>query len=96
MYPDASEDIDQRLPSPLVDEISITVLVDSDHVHDKVTRRLIPGTIIFVGRTPGFYLSKRQGLIETSIWCRVLRNENMYGRTYFAVVNAKMFRSRQS
>ena len=51
--------------TPLVGEISITVFVDSDHRHDKVTRS-ITGLIAFLGRTPAFYLSKQQGAIETS------------------------------
>jgi hypothetical protein len=66
MFPYASKDIDQRLPKPLVNEMSITAFVDSDHAHDKDTQRSITGIIMFVGRTPIFYSSKRQGLIETS------------------------------
>jgi hypothetical protein len=41
------------------------VFVDSDHAHDKVSRRAITGLLIFVGRTPVFYTSKQQGAIET-------------------------------
>jgi hypothetical protein len=67
-YPDAAEEIDRDLPKPLVDEMEITVFVDSDHAHDKVTRRSITGIMIFVGRTPVFYSSKRQGAIETSTY----------------------------
>ena len=39
LYPDAAEELDANLPTPLVEEISITFFVDSDHGHDKVTRR---------------------------------------------------------
>ena len=67
-YPEASEEIDAKLPVPLFDEIAITVFVDSDHGHDKITRRSISGIIIFVGRTPVFFSSKRQGAIETSTY----------------------------
>ncbi len=67
-YPDAHEEIDAKLPEALVDEMAITVFVDSDHAHDKVTRRSITGIIMFVGRTPVFYSSKRQGSIETSTY----------------------------
>ena len=67
-YPGACEEVDTKLPEPLVDEMAITVFVDSDHAHDKVTRRSITGIIIFVGRTPVFYSSKRQGAIETSTY----------------------------
>jgi hypothetical protein len=67
-YPDAREEIDRKLPDPLVDEMEITVFVDSDHTHDKVTRRSITGILIFVGRTPVFCFSKRQGAVETSTY----------------------------
>ena len=67
-YPDASEEIDADLPAPLVDELAVTVFVDSDHAHDKVTRRSITGLIILLGRTPVYYYSKRQGAVETSTY----------------------------
>ena len=68
LYPDAAEEVDPNLPQPLIDEISISTFVDSDHGHNKVTQRSITGLIIFLGRTPVFYLSKRQGAIETSTY----------------------------
>ena len=68
MYPDAVEELDMNLPTPLVDKISITVFVDSDHAHDKVTQQLITGLIAFVGNTHVFYFLKRQGAIETSTY----------------------------
>ena len=37
-YPEVMEEIDEYLPLPLVDELVITVFVDSDHSRDKVTR----------------------------------------------------------
>ena len=58
LYPNAAKELDANLPTPLMEEISITVFVDSDHGHDKVTRRSITGLIAFLGRTPAFYLSK--------------------------------------
>ena len=58
LYPHSAEELDANLPTPLVEEISITVFVDSDHVHEKVTRRSITGLIAFLSRTPAFYLSK--------------------------------------
>jgi hypothetical protein len=67
-YPDAVEEIDRKIPEPLFDELAITVFVDSDHAHDVVTRRSVTGLIIFVGRTPVFYSSKRQGAVETSTY----------------------------
>ena len=67
-YPDAKEEIDDKVPEPLLDELKITAYVDSDHAHDKVSRRSMTGLIIFVGRTPVFYMAKRQGAIETSTY----------------------------
>jgi hypothetical protein len=67
-YPDAFEEIDTNVPRPLIDEIAVTAFVDSDHAHDKVSRRSITGLIIFIGRTPVFFSSKRQGAIETSTY----------------------------
>ena len=68
LYPDAAEELDANLPTPLVEDISITVFVNSNHGHDKVTRRSISGLIAFLGRMPAFYLSKSQGAIETSTY----------------------------
>jgi hypothetical protein len=66
-YPESLEEIDSNLPPPpLIDKISITAFVDSDHAHDKITRRSVTGMIILLGRTPIFFSSKRQGAIETS------------------------------
>lgn len=68
-YPDAMEEMDPNLPKALVPEMCITAfLVDSDHAHDKVTRRSITGLFIFVGRTPIFWMSKCQGAIEASTY----------------------------
>ena len=67
-YPDAAEELDAKLPKTLVDELEITAFVDSDHAHDKSTRRSVTGLIILVGRTPVFFMSKRQGAIATSTY----------------------------
>lgn len=55
-------------PTPLIDEIIISTFVNSDHAHDKVTRRSITGIISVLGRTPVFYQSKRQGAVATSTY----------------------------
>ena len=54
-YPDATEEIDHDLPEPLIDEIMLTIMVDLDHAHNKVTRRSITGILAFLGRTPVFW-----------------------------------------
>ena len=68
LYPDTAEELDANLLIPLVEEISINVFVDSDHGQYKVTRRSITVLNAFLGRTLEFYLSKRQGAIETSTY----------------------------
>lgn len=47
-FPDAIEEIDCKVPKPLVEEMEIIAFVDSDHAHDKVTRRSITGLLILV------------------------------------------------
>ena len=36
-YPDAAEEIDIKIPVPLIDELEV-MFVDSDHAHDQVSR----------------------------------------------------------
>lgn len=52
----------------LIDEMEITVFIDSDPAHDKVLRESIMGILILVARTPVVYSNKRQGVIETSTY----------------------------
>ena len=50
-YPDAVEDIDSKIPILMIDELEITAFVDSDHTHEKVTRKSINGLFILVSIT---------------------------------------------
>jgi hypothetical protein len=68
-YPEAHEEIVTDAPSPLVEEMEITVFVDSDHAHDQATRKSITGIVIFVGRTPVFYFRRRQGATYGAEFC---------------------------
>jgi hypothetical protein len=54
LYPEAHKEIDTNAPALLVEEKEITVFVDSDHAHDKATRKSINGIVIFVGWSPMF------------------------------------------
>ena len=45
MHPDSFEEIDVNLPEQFIGEIKIATFVDSDHAHDKITRRSIYKTI---------------------------------------------------
>ena len=65
-YSDFVEEIDNRLPEPKMKELPITIFVDSDHGHDRVTGKSITGVIVFVGRTPIYWGAKRQSSVQTS------------------------------
>ena len=65
-YPDASEDIDERLPENKVHSLSTSMYSDPDHAHDKVMQRFVSGVLCFVGLTHISWTSKRQGTIEIS------------------------------
>jgi hypothetical protein len=67
-YPNACEEVDANVPELLFDKLAITVFVNSDHAHDKITRRSVTGMMIFVGRTPTFFSSKQHGAVETSTY----------------------------
>ena len=45
-----------------------TILVDSDHAHDLVTRKSITGLLAYVGSTPVLWYAKRQGSIASSTY----------------------------
>ena len=63
---DMKEMVDDKVPTDLIKELAITIFVDSNHGHDLVTGRSVIGVIIFVGRTPVKYYSKRQASVQTS------------------------------
>lgn len=65
-YPDAKEDISDRLPQPFGSELTTSIFFDADHAHDQRTRRSISGIFVFVGSTPVIWSSKRQGCVATS------------------------------
>ena len=67
-YPEASEEMDPGFPPSFGPILETTILVDSDHAHDKKTRRSLTGLIVFVGSTPVLWLSKRQGSIASSTY----------------------------
>ena len=65
-YKDFKEEIDDKLPIEKMKEFPITILCDSNHGHDRRTGKSITGIIVFVGRTPIYWCSKRQGAVQTS------------------------------
>ncbi len=67
-YPHATEELDPGFPKPFGPVMESTIFVDSDHAHDKKTRRSLTGLLAYVGSTPVLWLSKRQGSIASSTY----------------------------
>ena len=65
-YADFLEEIDEKLPIPKMKELLTTILVDSGHGHGRKTGRSITRIISFVGQTPIYWSSKRQGAVQTA------------------------------
>ena len=68
LYPDAEEDLPNKMPEPKGKEFKITVFVDADHARDKVTRRSVTGILVLLNNTPIKYFCKRQRTVETSTY----------------------------
>ena len=66
IYVYAVEDIPQDMPEPLGSPVQINVFADSDHAADWVTRRSQTGIIIYVGKAPITWFSKRQNCVESA------------------------------
>ena len=49
IYPEALEEVDRQLPKALMPELSLTVFVDSDYAHNKITRQSVTGMIVALG-----------------------------------------------
>ena len=47
-YPDAKEEVDPNFPEPYGSVLETTILVDSDHAHDKNTFQSLTGLLLFV------------------------------------------------
>eukprot|EP00957_Ditylum_brightwellii_P168345 12814821-Ditylum_brightwellii.AAC.1 len=67
-YPDTAKELDSKLPLPLIDVLEMIVFVGSDHSRDKVTHCSMTGLIILMGKTPVFFMSNYQGMVETSTY----------------------------
>ena len=69
-YADAKEDIlAGHFPESFGEELNSSIFWDADHAHDIKTRRSISGILGFIGSTPVFWKSTRQGCIATSTYC---------------------------
>ncbi|GFH49047.1 hypothetical protein CTEN210_05523 [Chaetoceros tenuissimus] len=67
-YAYAREEVDPNMPTPFGAPLQMTILVDADHAHDRLTGRSLTGIIIFVGSTPVYWSTKRQGAVATSTY----------------------------
>ena len=47
-------------------ELPINIFTYANHAHDRTTGKSITGFISFIGRTPIYWMAKRQGAIQTS------------------------------
>ena len=67
-YPDATEEIDTHFPYMFGPVLQSTFFVESNHAHDKFTRKSLTGFIGFVGSIPVTWGSKYQGSITSSTY----------------------------
>ena len=65
-YSPQQEVIPSDMPKPRGKALQITVFVDSDHAGDVVNRRSRTGVLIFCGRSPIVFHTKKQTSIESS------------------------------
>jgi hypothetical protein len=66
LYPDVVEDIDPKAPPPKGKELKTTCFFDAAMGNAATRGRGHTGIMTFVGRTPVFCMSKRQGTAEPS------------------------------
>ena len=67
-YGDVTEAIPSNAPDPRGNSVDLRMWVDSDHVGDKMTRRLRTGYFIFINTALIDWLSKKQATIESSVF----------------------------
>ena len=67
-YVDADETISLDMPWPRGKTVTSHCLVNVNHAGDKATRRSMTGILIFCNRAPIICHTKRQNIVETSIF----------------------------
>eukprot|EP00957_Ditylum_brightwellii_P093758 7138332-Ditylum_brightwellii.AAC.1 len=87
-YPDTEESIDDWLPKPFFDEFVITAYIDSDHVHNKLTRRSITGLELCRLHTCVVPIKETGCCEDLHLWGGISFNENCcrggYGSDVYA------------
>ena len=64
-YRDAEEAVPPNAPEPRGREVKLYAFADASHAANMVTRRSHSGYIIFMGRSPIIWFSKKQNTIES-------------------------------
>jgi hypothetical protein len=67
-YGNGEEAISLNMPPPLCKDVDLRMMVDSDHMGEKRTRRSRTGFIIFCNLALIMWLSKQEAKIETSVF----------------------------
>ena len=68
LYPDALEELPGDAPKPKGSCMRITIWVDADHAHDKVTCRSVTGVVVMLNNVIVKTFSKRQTTVESSTY----------------------------
>ena len=68
LYPQASEDLPEEVPTPVTREVTMTVYADSSHGNCLVTRRSTTGILLTIDKTVVLTYSKRQNTVESSTY----------------------------
>ena len=68
VYHDATEELPPDAPEPLGNPVRLSLFVDANLVHDKVTGRACTGILTLLNQTPIDWYSKRQNTVETATY----------------------------
>ena len=67
-YPDAVEQMDEKAPEAIYEEMATSIYVDADNGGDQVDRRSVSGILVMLEKTPVIWRSKKQPGVETSTY----------------------------
>ena len=87
-YSDVSEAILDNMPPPLGKDVDIRMWVDSDHAGEKRTRWSRTGFFIYINMACIDWVSKRQSMVEISVFGANRRHEARCGKAAGTTVQA--------
>ncbi len=67
-YPETTDELPPGMPEPLGLPVEISCFVDADHAGNLLTRRSHSGVLIFLNKVPIVWYSKRQNMVESSMF----------------------------